>query len=122
MSFVRGTLNSQQECEQNTSKEQNGNGTIEEVGSPDVQGIQDSKIELVVSASSEELEEVEAGEEAKDYENLKNIMSNTNELFMEEFEELPIQKIRDEIPNTSTTSLKLVAYLSFEFYNVYFQQ
>lgn len=84
MSFVRGTLNSQQECEQNTSKEQNGNGTIEEVGSPDVQGIQDSKIELVVSASSEELEEVEAGEEAEDSEILENIISNTRELFVEE--------------------------------------
>ncbi|TYK05416.1 putative mitochondrial protein [Cucumis melo var. makuwa] len=60
-----GTLNSQQECEKNTCKKQYGNGTPEEAGSPNDQGTQDSDVELVVSLSSEELEEVEVGEEAE---------------------------------------------------------
>lgn len=77
-------MNSQQECEQNISKGQYGNGTPEEFGSPDVQGIQDSDVESVVSVSSEELEEVEAGEEAKDSEILENIISTIHKLFVEE--------------------------------------
>lgn len=42
---MQGALNSQQECKQNTSKEQYENANPKEAGSPDAQRTQDSDVE-----------------------------------------------------------------------------
>ena len=94
----RGTFNSLEKCEQNTSKVQYGIGNPEENSSLEDQ---DSDVESVPSVSSEELEEIKEGEEVEDSEILENIISDVRELFVEEGveEEQPsLQKFREEIP------------------------
>ena len=94
----RGTFNSIEKCEQNTSKVQYGIANPDENSSLEDQ---DSNVESVPSVNSEELEEIKEGEEVEDYEILKNIISNVHELFVEEGveEEQPShQKFKEEIP------------------------
>ena len=94
----RGTFNSLEKCEQNTSKVQYGIGNPEENSSLEDQ---DADVESVPSVSSEELEEIKEGEEVEDSEILENIISDVRELFVEEGveEEQPsLQKFREEIP------------------------
>ena len=98
---MRGTLNSQQECEQIISKVQYGIANQEEAGILDAQETQDLDVESVSSVSSEELEEIKAEEEVEDFEILENIISNVCKLFVEEGieEEQPsLQKFREDVP------------------------
>ena len=57
-----------------------GNANLEGACSLNAQGTQDADVGSVVSISSEELEEVEVGEEVEDYEILENIISDVREL------------------------------------------
>ncbi|TYK30617.1 putative vacuolar protein sorting-associated protein 13A isoform X1 [Cucumis melo var. makuwa] len=98
--MCRVTLNSQTRV-RTKYKEQYGNANLEEAGSLNAHETQDSDVESVVRVSSEELEEVEVGEEAEDSEILENIINDFLELFVEEGmeeEQPPLQKFREEIP------------------------